>query len=187
MVRKIAVGDVMTRNFSSVRPDRNLLECAKQMVKESVGCLLVTENKMLKGLLTQKDILWAITKKPGLDLRSVRAIDIAQKKVAVIKPSADINEAFYKMKRYGFRRLPVLSNGEAVGLLTVKDILSVEPSFYSKTSDLFEIREMSEKMHRIGERANDESEGFCDNCGAFSDLLNVDSKALCKDCRDELY
>ncbi len=185
MLRKVAVGDVMTRNFSAISPQANLLECAKKMVKQRVGCLLLVEKKKLVGLLTQKDILWAITKKPQGDLRTVRAIDVATRKVAVIKPSADIAQAFQKMKRFSFRRLPVLSRGEVVGLLTIKDILRIEPAFYTKAQTLLDVREEEEKIRRVSQTEELESEGLCEECGQLSDLLNVDSRMLCPNCRDE--
>lgn len=177
----------MTRNFHSTTPQTNLLDCAKQMVKHKVGSLIIADGKKLVGMLTQKDILWAIAKKPSLDLTSVRALEIAARKVAVIKPSADIAEAFQKMKRLGFRRLPVLSKGQIVGLLTLKDILNVEPAFYTKVSSLMDIREEAEKRQRLNESNETEAEGLCDNCGALADLLVVNGQSLCPDCRDELY
>lgn len=187
MFRKVAVGDVMTRHFASVHPTADLLECARKMVKEDITSLLVVEGTKLKGLLTQTNILWALTKKQNLDLKTVKAIDIAARKVAVIKPSADLAQAFQKMKRLGFRRLPVLSKGEVVGLLTIKDILKVEPEYFTKATSLFDVREEAQKMRRLTAPDELESEGFCDNCGAFSDLLRVENSNLCPDCRDEMY
>lgn len=187
MFRKVAVGDVMTRHFASVTPDTDLLACARKMVKEDITSLLVVEDKRLRGILTQTNILWAMTKKNNLDLKTVKAIDIAARKVAVIKPSADLAQAFHKMKRLGFRRLPVLSRGEVVGLLTIKDILKVEPQYFTKATSLFDVREEAQKLRRITQTEELESEGFCDQCGAFSDLLAVDNSNLCPDCRDELY
>lgn len=186
MFKKIAVGDVMTRQFSAVLPTTHLLDCARKMVKEDVTSLLLVTNKKLVGLLTQSDILWALTKKPGIDLKTVNAIDVATRKVAVIKPSADVAQAFQKMKRLGFRRLPVLSRGEVVGLLTLKDILKVEPEFYLKATSLLDVREEAQKLQRISKYVDNE-EGFCDKCGAFADLLKVDTKTLCLDCREEVY
>lgn len=186
MYRRIAVGDVMTRNFTSVTPDVNILECAKQMVKKKVGSLIIVKNRKLLGIITQKDILWTITKKPSQDLTKIKAIEIATKKVAVIKPSADLSQAFAKMREYGFRRLPVLSKGEVVGLLTLKDILKVEPAFYAQTGDLIDIKEEYQKRRRVSSDVG-VTEGLCDECGAFAELVKVDNKVLCTDCREELY
>lgn len=183
-VRKVAVGDIMTRTLVTAHPSTNLFECARKMVKQRVGCLLLTEGTRLKGILTQKDILWAITKKPELNLKSIHAQTIATRKVAVIKPSADLAQAFQKMREVGFRRLPVIARGQLLGLLTIKDILKVEPSLYTKTGDLMEVREESRKLESALDQT---SESFCEECGAFADLLLVNARALCADCRDELY
>jgi len=184
-MQRIAVGDVMTKNFVSVKPEDDLLVCAKQLVKNNVASLLVVEQNCLKGILTSSDILWAITKKPNLNLKEVRAIDLAARKVAVIKPSADISQAFQKMKALDFRRLPVLSKGIVIGVITLKDILRIDPSLYCESGELFNLREEERKLAESKKKWP--LEGFCDNCGAFSNLLKVYDKVLCVDCREELF
>src|SRR3989344_8076453 len=184
-MRRIAVGDIMTRNIISCGPSSTLYDCAKTMAKERINTILITKNKHLLGIITARDILWIITKKPSTDLRKIRSLRIAKTKIAVIKPSADISQAISKMRSLSFRRLPVLLRGEVIGMITLKDILSVDPSLYSETSELMEIREAERKL----KDSNVEwpLEGFCDNCGAFSNLLKVGPKLLCLDCREELY
>ena len=184
-MRRIAVGDVMTRNFVHVKPSSTLLECAKKVAKERVDSLVVSEKKKLIGILTARDMLWAISKKPNLNLRKIRAIDIATKKVAVIKPSADIGEAIKKMRALSFRRLPVLSKGELIGVITFKDLLAIDPSIYSEVSTFLDIRERERKMQDIKESWPEL--GLCDNCGAFTELTKVENSLLCIDCRHELH
>lgn len=184
MFSKIAVGDVMTKNFISVKPSANLLECAKQFVRKRVGSLIVVQNKHLIGILTERDILWTLIKNPKINLKEVKAVDIATKKVAVIKPSADITQAFQKMKNYNLKRLPVMSKGEVVGLLTLKDILRIEPELYQKAGELITIREESEKLKGLT-LPHEHTEGLCENCGAFAELLKIENKLLCTDCREE--
>lgn len=185
-MRRISVGDVMTRKVISVKPTDSLHQCAKVMVKERINSILVTENTHLIGILTSRDILWAVSKKPGLDLRKMRSVDIASKKLAVIKPSAEIFQAIKKMREANFRRLPVLSKGELIGVVTLKDILSIEPGIYSEVHSLIDdIREHEEKQVKADSQWP--LEGMCDECEAFSDLLKVEGELLCLDCRDEKY
>ena len=174
----------MTRNFVYSNPGNSLYDCAKLMAKERVNSLLIISKKKLIGILTARDILWTLTKKPGTDLRKMNVMEIATRKVAVIKPSAEITEAIEKMKLYNFRRLPVLSNGEVIGVVTLKDILAVEPLLYREISTLIDVREKERKINRDKEWPES---GFCDNCGNFADLLKVDNRLLCADCRYELY
>jgi len=184
-MRKVAVGDIMTVNFVSAPPNASVFECAKKLVKNKVNSILVVQENKLKGILTSTDILVTVIKKHHISLKKIRAIEIATKKVAVIKPSADINQALAKMRTYNFRRLPVLSNGELIGVVTLKDILKVDPTLYTETGELAQIREEEMKLKRAN--INWPLEGLCDNCGAFSELLKVDGVLLCEDCRDELY
>lgn len=184
-MRRIAVGDVMTRNFVSVSPNANLFECAKQLVKARINSLLIVKEKRLIGIITSRDILWAITKNSKANLQKINVMDVATRKVAVIKPSADIGQALTKMKSLNFRRLPVLSNGQVIGIITLKDILRVDPELYQQSSELFEVKEEEEKLRSLAKPSI--LEGFCENCGAFSELLIIEDKALCPDCREELY
>jgi CBS domain-containing protein len=184
-MRRISVGDVMTRNFVSVKPDANLHDCAKKLIKERIHSLVVAEGGRLVGILNSRDVIWAVTKNPGLNLKKVRAVDVASKKVAVIKPSADISQAIKKMRSVNFRRLPVLSKGILIGVVTLKDILAIDPSFYSEVTELTDVREAERKFREAG--VEWPLEGMCDNCGAFSELLRVEGELLCLDCRDELH
>jgi len=184
-MRKISVGDVMTRNFVSVSPKASLYECAKTLAKGRVNSLLVVDGKKLVGFLTARDVLWTITKKSDIDLNSVNVMDIATRKVAVIKPSADISQALKKMKSLNFRRLPVLSSGELIGVVTLKDILAIEPELYVEMISLMDMRNKEQKMEKV--EGDELSEGICENCGEFSELLNSGGQLLCGECREELY
>jgi CBS domain-containing protein len=184
-MRRISVGDVMTRNFVSLTPKATLHECAKKMARERVDSLLITESKHLIGILTARDILWAITKKPGLDMKKVRGVDISTKKLAVIKPSAEISHAIQKMQASNFRRLPVIANDELIGVVTLKDILAVQPDLYAEMRSLMDVREEESKIEKA--EVLYPVDGICENCGALSELLHVEGQMLCPDCRDELY
>ena len=185
-MRRISVGDIMTRNFTSVSPSDSLQKCAKKMVQERINSIVVIEGKHLLGILTARDILWALTKKSNLNLKKITSMEIAKRKIAVIKPSADISEALEKMRASNFRRLPVLSKGEIIGVVTLKDILAIEPALYAEVRNL--IDEIKEEEIKIGKaRSQWPLEGICENCGAFSELLKVEDMLLCPDCREEMY
>jgi len=186
MTKRIAVGDAMTRNFVSVSPNTNLLKCARDMVKNRVNSLLISDDNKLSGIITARDILWTITKKPSIKLDEMIVSEIATKKIAVIKPSADISEALNKMKLYGFRRLPVLLKGKLVGIITLKDILRIDPGLYNQLGELAQIREETEKLKKTS-RYSWPIEDLCHECGTFAELLKVEGRLLCSDCREELY
>lgn len=177
----IKVGDLMTRNFIYTSPETNLKQCAKLMVKKRVGSLVIKENDKLKGILTEKDIIWAIVKKSKKDLNKILAKDLMKRKVVTIKPGADLTEAMNKFRKKKIRRLPVVENGKLIGLLTTKDILKIDPGLYQLIAETVKIREETEKLKRKDIKAQRKT-GICEECGEFDILYEDAGQWLCDFC-----
>lgn len=181
----ILVADIMTREPVTVSPNANLFDCAKTMVKKNVGSLVIANHGKLVGFISQKDILWALTKSSKGDLKKIKAIEISPKKIAVIKPDATIKEAIEKMNRLKFERLPVVHESLLVGVITAKDILNFHPEVYPEIEEFAKIREESEKLKRIKE-AKSRREGICEECGNQGILLHYNGLLICESCRDAM-
>ena len=183
-MKNITVSDVMTREIISVKPDTNLLDCAKIFVKKRVGSVVVVDKKRLVGFISQRDILWALIKKSKKDLSKIKVIDISRRKIATTKPSATLEEAIKKMKHLKFRRLPVVQGKKIMGILTIKDILTYNPQIYPELNELKQIREEAEKLKRIKKARNREymHEGLCEECGVTDILQKIDGRLLCNTC-----
>lgn len=179
----VRVGDIMTRNFIYAKPDISVLNAVKLMVKKRVGSLILTENEILKGILTEKDIIWALSKKK--DLSEVRAGEICTKKITTIRPSADIYEAISLMKKKKFRRLPVTVNRRVIGYLTLKEVLKIQPELFEIAQEGRAIKEYEEKMKRK-EKGEPFKEGICEECGNFDILYTQDERLICESCRNKM-
>jgi len=179
----IRVGDIMTRNFISVSPNVSLLDCAKTMVKKKVGSLLVQENNRILGILTEGDIIYALVKKPK-DLDKIKAIVLAKKKLVTVKPTEDVADALFKMRKTKFRWLPVVVGNRAVGFITLKDVLRLEPALFESVSEIMDIREKSDKLKRIKEAKQGKkfTEGRCEECGNYDILYESNGVLLCENC-----
>lgn len=184
-MKNILVVDIMTREPIIISPNSNLLECAKKMVKDKVGNLILVDKKRLIGIISQRDILWALVKKSNADLTKVRAIDISPKKIATIKPESTIKEAIEKMKKLKFERLPVVHENELVGMITAKDILSFHPEIYPEIEEFSKIREEAEKLKRV-KMAETGREGICEECGHEGILFLIDGTLICESCKDSV-
>jgi len=180
----IKVGDLMTRNFIHVLPTTNLHECAKIMLKKRVGSLIISENNELRGILTEKDIIWAVIKKSKKDLREIFAKDLMKRKVVTVKPSADVVEVLQKVKKTKLRRFPVVENNKVIGMITTKDILRVDPGLYESISETMSIREETKKLAGIPSRVR-RSEGTCEECGNLGRVFNDAGTWLCEKCYDK--
>jgi CBS domain-containing protein len=148
MNENIKVGDIMTRNFIHISPDTPLHQCTKTMIKKRVGSLVLKEKNKISGILTEKDLVWALYKKKGKDFNKIKAEDIATKKVVSIRPDASLEEAIKKMNKKKIRRLPVISNKQMIGYLTQKDILKFNPKLFETLNEISSIREEADKLKR---------------------------------------
>jgi len=176
----IQVGDVMTRSFVSIKPEMPVLSAVKLMVKKRVGSLILEENGFLKGILTEKDIMWALSKKK--DLSGIKAGEICSRKITTIKPSADIYDAIMLMRKKKFRRLPVTVDKKVIGYLTLKDILRMQPELFEIAREGYHIRWPVNKKNEKEPAAV--KEGVCEECENFDILYDQDGKMICEDCRD---
>ena len=183
---KIIVADIMTRDPIKIDPETDLLTCAKIMVKKRTGSLLLVKDKRLVGIISRKDILWALVKKSKKDLSKIRAIDISPRKIATIKPTKTLDYAIKKIKKVKLSRLPVIHKGELIGLITSKDIIQYNPAVFPELSEYHQIREWGEKEKRL-EKAQERKiiEGICNECGNEGILIEVDGEFICEDCADD--
>lgn len=184
-MQRILVADIMTRDPVIAGPNITILDSAKKMVKKRVGSLPLVEKKRLVGFISRKDILWALIKKSKIDLSKIRAIDISPKKIATVKPNSTIKEALEKMKNTRFQTLPVIHEGNLVGMLTVRDILNFHPELYPELKELDEIREKAKKLERI-KKAKHIREGFCEECGNYDVLQMTHGNLVCEDCKEKM-
>jgi len=178
----IKVGDIMTRNIVTVSPETDLTTCAKMMVKKRVGNVLIREkgSEKLLGIITEKDIVWAVVKKSKEHLKEVKAKDLMKRRVVTIKPSADITEAINRLKKKKVRRLPVVENGKLIGILTDKDIFRIDPGLFEAIASTIKIKEETEKLKRSSSVQT--IQGICEECGNFDILTKENGVTLCESC-----
>jgi CBS domain-containing protein len=172
--------DAMTTNPIVVKPGVSLKECAKIMDKEHVGSLVVKDNGSVLGIITEQDIVRKLVAK-GINPIDQKVDEYMESKLETIGPGVDIYEALTRMRDVNIRHLPVVDNGEMVGLLTLKDILKIEPQLFDLLVEDFNIREETRKPIDTVTK-----EGICQSCGAFSDELKcIGNTLVCTICAKE--
>jgi len=175
------VCDAMTKKPVFVSSGTAIEECANLMEKNHVGSLIIKENGNLAGIITEQDIVRKIVAK-GINPLSKKVGEYMVKEVVTIDPGNDIYDALVMMRDKNIRHIPVTDKKQLVGLLTLKDILKIQPQLFELLVDKFELREEQTKpIHVIGEK-----EGICEVCGDYSPSLhNVDGSMLCEKCADQ--
>ena len=67
-------------------------------------------------------------------------------KIVTITPEKDIYDAIVLMNKENLRRLPVTVNGRVIGLITLRDILTLQPTLFDLILDMVDIRRNHNRM-----------------------------------------
>lgn len=92
------------------------------MDEHKIGSLMVTDNGTLTGMVTERDYACKIIIK-GRQSQSTRIDEIMTKELVVAACGTSINECMFLMTDRRVRHLPVLENGELVGLISIGDVV----------------------------------------------------------------
>jgi CBS domain-containing protein len=115
--------EIMTKDVTVVREDETVRDAAKRLAKDDVGALPICDsNKQIKGMLTDRDIVVQVVAL-GKDPSQTRAQELEIGEVVTLRPDDSIQRACELMAQYQIRRLPVVENGQVVGMVSQADLV----------------------------------------------------------------
>jgi CBS domain-containing protein len=115
-----------------------VLEAVKQMVDANVGSLLVTDGGEVTGIVTERDYLRRVAHEGPAD-EGVAVRDIMSSPLVVVAPETEIDECMAVMTDRRIWHLPVVEDGDVVGIVSIGDVVK----FKSKQQS-FEIRYLTD-------------------------------------------
>jgi len=103
-------------------PETSVLAVAKLMAKAKVSAVMVVQAKRLVGIFTERDAVFRVIAK-GLDPADTRLADVMTKDPKTVAPDESFGYALLMMFENGFRHVPVVDNGEPVGIVSARNAL----------------------------------------------------------------
>lgn len=116
------VRQAMSDVVLTIGPGHTLRAASRLMAERNVGAAVVVDSDMPgHGILTERDVLRSLGagEDPDTELVSAHLTD----KLVFAEPDWSLEEAAVAMVRGGFRHLIVMDRGEAVGVVSVRDIV----------------------------------------------------------------
>ncbi|WP_180968141.1 CBS domain-containing protein [Cytobacillus massiliigabonensis] len=113
------VRDVMSTNVQSCSNQDNLSTVASKMQELNIGSMPVVENSQVVGMVTDRDmVVRGLTNgAPNDSIQSVMSNN-----VITVSSSSSLEEAAQLMSQHQVRRLPVVDNGNLVGMVSLGDL-----------------------------------------------------------------
>ena len=122
------VEEFMNKDIVQVTPDTNVTRCAEVMAAEHVDSVLVTVDKKIAGIVTEKDLARKVVAK-SLDAGEITVKDIMTVELVIIEPEKSLYDAMILLNKKKIKHLPVIKDNVVVGIITAMDILRVQPSY----------------------------------------------------------
>jgi CBS domain-containing protein len=118
------VSELMQTDVWQAYPEESLADASNRMRDHCVGSLAVTDGDTLVGILTERDLLWAMA--DGAAPNVTRVSTYMSAPAVVASPDTDVLEASRLMVRYDVRHLPVVAAGQLMGMVSARDMLVLE-------------------------------------------------------------
>jgi CBS domain-containing protein len=114
--------DEKGRSVLEIDADATVFEAVQMMVEHNVGSLLVLDGGEVAGILTERDYLRRVTLEGRTD-RETRVGEIMSGPLVVVNPETTIDECMAVMTDRRIRHLPVVEDGEVVGMVSIGDLV----------------------------------------------------------------
>ena len=121
--KTMTISDVMTKSVISVDASMTINEAAKMMEDARVGAVIVMENNIPVGIVTDRD--FAVKAVAHAYPISTPVKQIMSSPLFSISPNDSIRTASDLMHDRGIRKLPVIENENVIGIITSTDIVKL--------------------------------------------------------------
>ena len=107
----------------TITETRSVLAAAQALVDHNIGGVLVTDGELLKGILTERDILRVTARSPG-ELDSILVDTVMTRELITAKPEDELTEVMDVMTQNKIRHLPILEGDRLVGIISIGDLVN---------------------------------------------------------------
>lgn len=122
----------------TIRPDATVAEAARILSECRIGSLVVsTDGRRVAGIISERDIVREMGKR-GVGCFDEKVEEMMTDDVETCSCDDQADDVLTKMTQGRFRHLPVVENGEMIGLISIGDVVKARLSELSMEKDALE-------------------------------------------------
>jgi predicted transcriptional regulator len=124
VINIIGIKKWMKNKIITVEQEKSIVDAAKVMAKNNVGCAITLKDKKPVGILTSTDIIKRVVSK-DISASETKVKEIMSKNLITCPSDSTFMEVSGKMRKYGIKHIVVTDKGAVVGVITSTDILKL--------------------------------------------------------------
>jgi CBS domain-containing protein len=122
-LRPRTVAEIMRTPVVTNNPDDPISQIASSMLQHNIGSVVITQNRRLVGILTERDFV-RVVEKVGMLLKEDLAKHYMAKPVVTVRSDASVADAIRLMQANHIRHLVVLDKDlKMVGVVSSRDLM----------------------------------------------------------------
>jgi CBS domain-containing protein len=115
------LGALVGGSATVIGSEATLGDAAEALVADDVGSLGVIVGRSLAGIITERDLVRALAS--GADPETEHVADWMADAPDTFSPDVDVDEAARWLLEVGYRHMPVMADGELLGIVSIRDLL----------------------------------------------------------------
>ena len=144
----LKVEDAMIEDVVTITADATVKKAVDLMNKHEIGCLIVVSNCKAIGIVTERDMLNRVLAQRR-DPDRTKVSEIMTSPLVVAEPDMELEEAARQMFKMKVKKLPVVSKGELVGLITLTDIARFQPQIIKILKKMYVKSQTPRRLQKV--------------------------------------
>ena len=119
-------------HFHTIEQEQTVEQALKQMSGYNVSALVVMTKETSQGIFTERDLLRCHIIFSDKDIKDILVKEVMTSKLIVADPEDTIEDAMGMMITAKIRHLPVITDGQIKGMLSLEDLVKKHVSVLNK-------------------------------------------------------
>jgi CBS domain-containing protein len=131
------VGQLLTKasgGLATVDPNATVLDALRLMAERNIGAVLVMEGSKLLGIFTERHYARKVILE-GRQSVDTPVRDVMSTELYTVEPSQSVDECMSLMTDKFVRHLPVMGEGQLIGIVSIGDLVKSTIAEQEQTID----------------------------------------------------
>ncbi len=131
-------------NVITIRPEQTLKDAARLLAEYNIGALVVVnEARQPVGIISERDFIRAAARRE--DVFSLSVSQVMTRDLITGLPQDDLMSVANTMTEKRFRHLPIVDQGELVGIVSIGDIVKYQRDQYKGEIDTLQTQMIADE------------------------------------------